>query len=127
MKYVRYRGRTYKRVATDMFGIQWFAPNEIKKLTDTLASWGGRENPKVGRVFWHDGKQKWALIPGDPSEKEVAEYLAHDDPKKFKTEQRELRPVSYSEIEDRCRRCMGVDWAKIKNVFKELQYRKRND
>jgi hypothetical protein len=117
----------YLRVATDLYGIQWFASNETGALMRVLQSWGAKDSPKVGRVFWHDGKNKWMLVPGMPSEDEVAQYLAKDDPEKFKKEQRALRPVSLGELEDKCRRCMGIDWGLVKNVFKELQYRKRND
>lgn len=126
-KWILYRNRRYVRVATDLYGMQWFASNEIGALMKVLQRWGAKDSPKVARVFWHDGKHKWILVPGMPSENEVAEYLAKDDPEKFKKEQRALRPVSYNEMEDKCRRCMGIDWGLVKNVFKELQYRKRKD
>ena len=127
MKYLRYRGSFYQRVATDMFGVKWFDKKDAASLVRLLQGWGDRESAKVGRVFWHDGKQKWALVPGNPSENALAEYLSHDDPKKFEKQQRQLRHVGYEELKDVCRRCEGVDWNKVKNVFRELQYRKRND
>jgi len=127
MQRITYRGKRYIRVATDLYGIQWFASNEVGPLMRVLQQWGSKDNPKVGRVFWHDEKHKWVLVPGMPSENEVARYLAKDDPEKFKKEQRCLRSVSYKELEDKCRRCMGIDWSLVKNVFKELQYRKQND
>jgi hypothetical protein len=126
-KWILYRNRRYIRVATDLYGTQWFATNEIGALMRMLQKWGAADSPKVGRVFWHDEKRKYLLVPGIPSENEVAEYLAKDDPEKFEKEQRYLRPVSYSEIEDKCRRCMGIDWQLVKNVFKELEDRKRED
>lgn len=126
-KWILYKSKRYVRVATDLYGIQWFSSNEVGALMRVLQQWGAKDSPKVGRVFWHEGKRKWALVPGMPSEKTVAEYLAKDDPEKFKKEQRELRSVSYAEIEDKCRRCMGIDWNLVKNVFKETASRKRND
>jgi hypothetical protein len=127
MQYLRYKGRIYQRVATDMFGVKWFDKTDVGDLVQVLQKWGAHESPKAGRVFWHDGKQKWILIPGNPNEKELAKYLSHDDPKKFDKQQRQLRHVGYDELKDACRRCEGIDWNKVRNVFRELQYRRRND
>ena len=127
-KWLLYRNRRYiPVVATDLYGMQWFDSNEVGELARVLQRWGAQASPKVGRVFWHDGKNKWLLVPGMPAEKEVAEYLAKDDPEKFEKEQRDLRPVSYDELEDKCRRCMGIEWNLIRNVFKEYGERKQED
>lgn len=126
-KWILYKNRRYVHVATGMYGSQWYERNDVGPLVRTLQRWGAKDSPKVGRVFWHDEKHKWLLIPGMPSEKEVAEYLAKDDPAKFEKEQRYLRPVSYKELEDKCKRCMGIDWKLVKNVFKEYDERKQEN
>lgn len=126
-KWILYKNRRYLKIATDIYGAQWFAANEVGALLRALQQWGADDSPKTGRVFWHDERNKWVLIPGMPSENEVARYLAKDDPDKFKKEQRALRSVGLDELKDKCRRCMGIDWKLVQNVFKETEYRKRND